>query len=168
MIHLRLILSVRPGLGWMVTVPLTWTCTICTDHLFFCPFFKVSIFLKYHLLGSIIVDPSFLVFSHEVLMDKMFSSLCDGMPICNQWNVVKHVSVKIRLPGLLLKVECTPACMVCIAIDNASSTYCAALVIFCRGLPCNSVLRTLPTVWCILSHTALDCGLFSVVHTSLM
>jgi hypothetical protein len=35
-----------------------------------------------------------------------------------------------RLPGLLPKVECTPACMAFIAIDNASSTYCAALAIF--------------------------------------
>ena len=38
--------------------------------------------------------PSVLIFSHEVLMDKMFSSLCDGVPICNQWYVEKHVSVK--------------------------------------------------------------------------
>ncbi len=74
-----------------------------------------------------------------------------------------------RLPGLLPKVECTPACMACIAIDNASSSYCAVLAIFCGGLPsCNSVLRTFPTLWCILSHTALDCGFFAVVHTSLM
>jgi hypothetical protein len=73
-----------------------------------------------------------------------------------------------RLPGLLPKVDCTPARMVWIAIDNALSTYCAALAIFCGGLPCNSVLRTFPTVWCILSHTALDYGFFAVVHTSLM
>jgi hypothetical protein len=63
-----------------------------------------------------------------------------------------------RLPGLLPKVECTPARMACMAIDNALSTYCAALANFCGGLPCNNVLRTFPTVWCILSHTALDCG----------
>ncbi len=84
-------------------------------------------------------------------MDKVFSSLHDGKPIRNQWNVEKHVSVKYLLP----KVECTPTCMACIAIDNASSTYCAAL-------------RTFPTVCCILSHTALDCGFDAVVHTSLM
>jgi hypothetical protein len=59
----------------------------------FAQFFRLPFFLKYHLLGSIIVAPSFLVFSHEVLMDKMSSSLFDGMPICNQWNVEKHVSV---------------------------------------------------------------------------
>jgi hypothetical protein len=65
--------------------------------------------------------------------------------------------LQTRLPRLLPKVECTPARMVCIAIDNASSTYCSALAIFCGGLPCNSVLRTFPTVWCILLHTELDC-----------
>jgi hypothetical protein len=42
------------------------------------------------------------------------------------------------------------------------------VVIFCGGSPCNNVLRTLPTVWCILSHTALDCGFFALVHTSLI
>jgi hypothetical protein len=76
--------------------------------------------------------------------------------------------LKTRLPGLLPKVEYIPACMVCIAIDNALSTYCSVLAIFCGGLPCNHVLRTFPTVWCILSHTALDCGFFAVVHTSLI
>ncbi len=57
-----------------------------------------------------------------------------------------------RLPGLLPMVECTPACMACIAIDNAASTYCAALAIFCGGLPCNNVLRMFPTVDAF-SHT---------------
>ncbi len=90
--------------------------------------------------------PSFLIFSHEVLMDKVFLSLCDVVPICNQCNVEKHVSVKHKMPGMLPKVECTPACMVCIAIDNDSSTYRAALAIFCGWLPCYNVLRTFPTV----------------------
>jgi hypothetical protein len=81
-------------------------------------------------------------------MDKMFSSLCDGTPICNQWNVeMRSMSLlNTRLPGLLPKVECTPARMACIAVDNALSTYCTVLVIFCGGLPCNNVLRTFPTV----------------------
>ncbi len=59
----------------------------------FARFFRLPIFLEYHLLWSVIVAPSFLVFSHEFLMDKMFSSLCDGVTICNQVNVEKHVSV---------------------------------------------------------------------------
>jgi hypothetical protein len=92
-------------------------------------------------------------------MDKTFSSLCGGVTIRNQWNVEKPL-LNTRLPGLLPKVECNPACMACIAIDNGLSTYCAALAIFCGGLPCNNVLRTFPTVWCILSHTALGCGFF--------
>ena len=73
-----------------------------------------------------------------------------------------------RLPGLLPRVVWIPALMACIAIDSASSTYGYAFTIFCGGLPCSNVLRTFPTVWCILSHTALDCGFFAVVHTSLM
>jgi hypothetical protein len=30
-------------------------------------------------------------------MDKMFSLLCDGVPIHNQWNIEKHVSVKHKI-----------------------------------------------------------------------
>jgi hypothetical protein len=62
--------------------------------------------------------PSFLIFSHEVLMDKMFSPLCDGMPICNQWNVEKMSLLHTRLPGLLPKVEYTPALMPCMVIND--------------------------------------------------
>ncbi len=97
MIHLILTLSVRPGLSWMVTVPLTWTCTILYGPLVLSPIFQLPFFLKYRLLLSVIVALSFLVFSHEVLMDKVFSSLCDGVPIHNQWNVEKHVSVKHKI-----------------------------------------------------------------------
>jgi hypothetical protein len=67
------------------------------DHLFFRPIFRLPFFLKYRLLWSVIVAPSFLVLSHEVLMDEMFSSLCDGVPICNQLNEEKHVSVKHKI-----------------------------------------------------------------------
>ncbi len=63
-------------------------------------------------------------------MDKVLSSLHDGMPICNQWNVEKHVLLYTRLPGLLPKVECTPACMACITIDNALSTFVLHLQYF--------------------------------------
>jgi hypothetical protein len=103
-IRLILILSLRPGLSWMVTVPLTWTCTILYGPLALLPnFFRPPLFLKHQLLWSLILAPSFLVFSHEVLMDEMFSSLCDGMPICNQWNVEKHVSVKHNCLGCCLR-----------------------------------------------------------------
>jgi hypothetical protein len=30
-------------------------------------------------------------------MDEMFSSLCDGVPIRNQWDVEKYVSVKHKI-----------------------------------------------------------------------
>ncbi len=83
-ICLMLIFSVRSGHSWMVTVSLTWVCTNLDGPLVLLPIFLgFHFFLKYHLLGSIITAPSFLVVSHEVLMDKMFSFLCDGVPICN-------------------------------------------------------------------------------------
>ncbi len=63
----------------------------------FAQFLRLPFFLKYHLLWSVIVAPSFLVFSHEILMDRVFSSLRDGVPIRNQWNVEKHVSVKHKI-----------------------------------------------------------------------
>jgi hypothetical protein len=68
--------------------------------------------------------------------------------------------LKTKLPGLLPSVVCTPALIACVAMESASSTNSFAVVIFCGGSPCKNVLITLPTVWCILSHTALDCGLF--------
>ena len=81
----------------------------------------------------------------------------------------KNMSLlKTKLPGLLPSVVCTPALIACVAMESASSTNSFEVVIFCGGSPCNNVLRTLPTVWCILSHTALDCGFFALVHTSLM
>jgi len=76
--------------------------------------------------------------------------------------------LKTRFPGLLPIVECTPTLIACMAIDRASSTYSFAFLIFWGGSPCNYVLRTLPTVWCILSHIALDCGFFALVQASLM
>ncbi len=39
---------------------------------------------------------------------------------------------------------------------------------FWGGSPCNNVLKTFPTVWYILLHTALDCGFLAVVQTYLM
>ena len=81
----------------------------------------------------------------------------------------KNMSLlKTKLPGLLPSVVCTPALIACVAMESASSTNSFAVVILCGGSPCNNVLRTLPTVWCILSHTALDCGFFALVHTSLI
>jgi hypothetical protein len=46
--------------------------------------------------------------------------------------------------------------------------YSLALAMSWGGSPCNNVLRTFPTIWCILSHRALDWGFLAVVHTSLM
>jgi len=72
-------------------------------------------------------------------------------------------------PLLLPSVVCTPALIACVAMESASSTNSFAVVIFYGGSPCNSVLRTLPTVWFIISHTALYCVFFvALVHPSLM
>ncbi len=67
--------------------------TTCSfTHFFWLPFF-----LKFLVVAVCSYGPFFSVFSHEVLMDKMFLSLCDCVPICNQWNVEKHVSVKHKI-----------------------------------------------------------------------
>ena len=68
------------------------------------------------------------------------------------------------------KVECAPACMACIVMDNASSINSLALApVMCwGGWPCRSVLSTSPTVWCMHSHIALACGFLLVVGTSLI
>ncbi len=64
--------------------------------------------------------------------------------------------LNVRVPGLLPRVECIAALMACIAMDKASSMYSLVMAISGDGSPCNNVLRTFPTVWCILSHTAFD------------
>ncbi len=83
----------------------------------------------------------------------------------------KNMSLlKTKLPGLLPKVECVPAHMACIMIDNASSINFLALapVACCGGWPCSSVLNAFPTVWCMCSHIALACGFLLVVWMSLI
>ena len=55
-------------------------------------------------------------------------------------------------PGLLPRVVWIPALIACVAMDSASSTNSFAVVMFCGGSLCNRVLRTLPTVWCILLY----------------
>jgi hypothetical protein len=73
----------------------------------FAQFFRLPFFLKYQLLWSVIVAPSFLVFSHEVLMDEI--CLC-AMACQSAINgMLRNISLlNTRLPGLLPKVECTP------------------------------------------------------------
>jgi hypothetical protein len=55
-----------------------------------------------------------------------------GIPASNQRNIKKHVSVEwnVRLPGLLHRVECIPALIACMVMNNALSTYSLALAIF--------------------------------------
>ncbi len=64
--------------------------------------------------------------------------------------------LNMRLAELLPRVECIAALMACIAMDKASLMYSLALAMSGGGSPCNNVLRTFPTVWCVLSHMALD------------
>jgi hypothetical protein len=101
-------------------------------------------------------------------MDEMFSFLNDCMPGGNHRYIENTSLLKTRLPGLLLRVECIPALIACMAMDIALSTNSFASAMICGGSPCNNVLRTLPTVWCILLQIALDWGFFALMHTSLM
>ncbi len=64
--------------------------------------------------------------------------------------------LNVRLQGLLPRVECIAALMACIAMDKASSMNSLALAMSGGGSPCNNVLRTFPTIWCILLRTGLD------------
>jgi hypothetical protein len=50
--------------------------------------------LEYTLFREVIILSPFLIFLHEVLMDKMFSFLSDCMLVGNQRYVEKHVSVE--------------------------------------------------------------------------
>jgi hypothetical protein len=99
----------------------------------FAQLFGLPIFLKYHLLGSIIVA---LLFWFSLMRFSWIrcSLLC--VIACQSAinGILRNMSLlKTRLPGLLPEVECTPAHRACIAIDNASSTYCSALAIFLGG-----------------------------------
>ncbi len=51
----------------------------------------------------------------------MLAFLGNSMPIRNEWDVEKHISLTIRLPGLLPKVVWKIECIECVAIDNVSS-----------------------------------------------
>jgi hypothetical protein len=142
MICLILILSVRPGLSWMVTVSLTWTCTILYGPLVLLPdFLGFHYFLSTICCGAL-SWPLLFWFSLMRFSWIICSLICVMACQSTINGMLRNMSLlNTRLPGLLPKVECTPACMVCIAIDNASSKYCAALAMFCGGSPCNSVLR---------------------------
>jgi len=64
--------------------------------------------------------------------------------------------------GVLPKVVATVVLIACIAVARAASIMSRAYVIFCGGLLYISVLRILPTVWCILLQIELDCGFLLV------
>jgi hypothetical protein len=64
--------------------------------------------------------------------------------------------LNVRLPGLLPRVECIDALITCMVMDEASLMYSLALPMSQSGSPCNKILGMFLTVWCILSHTALD------------
>ncbi len=98
----------------------------------------------------------------------MFTSTCNGLPICNQRHVQNISQAKARAPGVLPKVVAMVVCTACTAVASALSIMSLAWVIFSGGLICTGVLSTLVTVWCILSQIALDCGFLLVEHTSLM
>eukprot|EP00970_Alexandrium_tamarense_P009321 scaffold1847_cov121-Alexandrium_tamarense.AAC.1 len=75
---------------------------------------------------------------------------------------------KTNAPGEAPSAVATVVLIACMAVDSASSISSVAFSTSVGGVVCKSVLKMLPTVWCILSHIALDCGLRLVVGTSLM
>ncbi len=88
--------------------------------------------------------------------------------------------LKTRLPALLPKVECTPALMPCMVINDIPYMFfCISnlspyilywqLVPICLAIcPHIFVHRIFPIAWCILLQIALDWGLLAAGHTSLM
>ena len=81
-----------------------------------------------------------------------------------------HPTSLLKLPGLLLRVECIPACIACIIIDNALSMkfFGHVPVMCCGSLPYSRVLKILPTIWCMRSHIVLAYRFLLMVGTSLI
>lgn len=76
-----------------------------------------------------------------------------------QWNT--------NAPGELFpKVLEVADCVTCITIASALSMIVMACSLLFIAFPCSSVLSTLPTIWCILSQIAFDCGFLDVVGWS--
>ena len=94
------------------------------------------------------MSATFSVLMHKVFVYQVLSLFCDGMPIGNQWSMLRNMYLlKTRVPGLLPNVECVPACIVCIVIANALTMKSSVRApVICCGGPCSSVLRTLPTI----------------------
>ncbi len=59
-------------------------------------------------------------------------------------------------------------CVLVIANSSSMKSFACAPVICCGSCLCSSVLKTLPTVWCVRSHIALTCGFLLVVGTFLI
>ncbi len=75
--------------------------------------------------------------------------------------------LNVRLTGLLPRVEYIAALMACIAMDKASLMYSLALAISGGGSPYNIVLRTFPTILCILLHKVIGLRILgSIAHIS--
>ena len=70
-----------------------------------------------------------------------FSRLCVMACQLAIKEILRNISLLIvRLPGLLPRVDCIPALIACIAMENASSVYSLVLSIFWGGpAPVNSV-----------------------------
>eukprot|EP00970_Alexandrium_tamarense_P002718 scaffold386_cov105-Alexandrium_tamarense.AAC.3 len=75
---------------------------------------------------------------------------------------------KTNAPGEAPSAVATVVLIACMAVDSASSISSVAFSTSVGGVVCKSVLKMLPTVWCILSHIALDCGLRLVVALGML
>jgi hypothetical protein len=115
---------VRTGLSWMVTVPLTWTCTILHAPLVLLPNCLGFLFFLSTICCGAQSNPLLIWFSLMRFSWIRCSHLC--VMACQSAinGMLRNMSLlNTRLPWLLPKVECTPTCMACIVIDNASSLH---------------------------------------------
>jgi hypothetical protein len=121
--------------------------------------------LQYALFRKITIPSPFLGFLYVIFIYSMCSSLCQSAIK----GILGNMSLlNTRLPGLLPKVECTPALMQCMVINDIPYIFfcisnLSPYILYWQCVPiCLAicphilVLRIFPIVWCILLQIALD------------
>lgn len=94
----------------------------------------------------IIIPSTFHVLTTKGLVDHLFTSTSNQVPVCNQ-GTSRNISLpNTNAPGELPNAVDTAALKACCAVDNASSTNLLALVTSSGGVVCTSVRKIFPTV----------------------
>ncbi len=104
----------------------------------------------------------------QCIIDQLFSSSKDCLPICKERNVKKHVTWERKSSRHDLQHGLNHDQRVCVAVARASSTRSAAQWQVCDGLASKKVFNTVATVWCICLQIPLACRFLFVVGTDLM